>query len=65
MFHSNIKKIRIQIKKAVLKETKKKLIEEKQNLINNFKHLTYITYLCEKNIQRGLNELYSKLDNAE
>lgn len=65
IFHKNIKNIKIRIQKAVLKETRKTLIEEKQKLINSFKHLCYINYLCEKNIQKGLNELYSKLDNVE
>jgi len=62
-FRKNLNYINMKIAKASLKTTKKKLIEEKQKILNEYRSSLHIDFLCEKSIQRGLNDLYEQLDS--
>jgi len=63
IFKKKMRDINAKIQNASLKATREKLKEEKHLLINDYKNLLYITYVCEKNIQKGLNVLYDKLND--
>ena len=62
-FKNKMRDINVKIQNASLKATRKKLKEKKQILINDYKNLLYTTFVCEKNIQKGLNVLYDKLND--
>ncbi|CAI6371759.1 unnamed protein product [Macrosiphum euphorbiae] len=43
----------------------KRLLKQKEQLTNEFKHSQYVGYRCELNIRDNLNSLYRQLENIE
>jgi len=59
-FKIKIKNINLQIKKACLKETQKKLINEKEEIIIDHNEAMRIFYYCEKNMLKCMGRLYNE-----